>query len=612
MNFRPLLTSLALLLGAQFVSAQPAGSYTEPADPHQAVPSEWINVGAGLNASWASRDRHYARHKVPMTRLVQDTTVYAWRGERLGAEAILFTKTATNKLRVSLTDWTLNGTKAVDAAYGTATFMNYVITDEKRNCGANDMSTPASLVADIIDNSHERSLEAMSARPVWCTFNVPRNLTAGTYDVKLVVTDATTANTVATLPIHIVVNSHTMPAAEDRTFHVDFWQQPYAVSRWYGTGRWTQAHFDALRPYLERLAQSGQSVVSAILFYEPWGDQSYDKFDPMIKSTRKADGTWEYDYTVFDHYVSLCDSVGINRQINCYSMVPWDMTFKYYDEQEGKEVSLKTSTGTAEYARLWTPFLQAFARHLKEKGWYDKTCIAMDERSLTDMTNAYNVLQKAVPGMKMALAGNYHKELVDKIYDYCIAYGQSFTEADLQLRRAKGFVSTCYTSCAESEPNIFTNNNPSDAAFLPLYALSKGLDGYLHWSWMNWDDHPLTDSRYRLFPPGDTYCVYPGNRSSVRYERFIEGVQTAEKYVVLTKAYKAANMTDKLDALTKALSACQDGVASAHRVALVERLVNEAPAPHTTEERILKPIIKKNKIKTDGIIRRNKKKCVNL
>lgn len=566
---------MALMLCAQVAPAQSRSSYTEPVDPHQAVASAWSNVAAGLNASWVSRDLHYAQHKVPVTRLVRDTTVYAWRGERLGAEAILFTKTATNKLRLTLTDWTRNGHKAVDAAQGTASFINYVITDEKRNCGANDMTTATSLVPDIIDNSSSvRSLKAMSARPVWCTFNVPRDLAAGTYDVTLTVTDVTTNKTLATLPLHIVVNHHTLPAAADRTFHVDFWQQPYAVSRWYGTGRWTQAHFNALRPYLERLAQSGQSVVSAILFYEPWGDQSYDKFDPMIKSTKKADGTWEYDYSVFDHYVSLCDSVGINKQINCYSMVPWDMTFNYYDVRQGKEVSLKTTTGAAEYANLWTPFLQAFARHLKEKGWYDKTCIAMDERSLEDMTNAYNVLQRAVPGMKMALAGNYHKELVDKIYDYCIAYGQSFTEADLQLRRAKGFVSTCYTCCTEAEPNIFTNNNPSDAAFLPLYALSKGLDGYLHWSWMNWDNHPLTDSRYRLFPPGDTYCVYPGNRSSVRYERFIEGVQTVEKVRVLTKEYKADNETDKLNALNKALKACQDGVPTASRVALVERLVN--------------------------------------
>lgn len=586
MNFKPLQLSIVFMLGAQVAPAQTADSYTEPTDPHQAVASDWTSVGAGLKASWASRDLHYAQHKVPITQLVQDTTVYAWRGERMSAEAVLFTKTATNKLRLTLSDWTKDGVKAVDATNGTATFMNYVITDEKRDCGTNDKTTTISLVADIIDNSCERSLEAMSTRPVWCTFKVPRYLAAGTYDITLTITDITTAKAVATLPIHIVVNSHALPATDNRTFHVDFWQQPYAVSRWYGTGRWTQAHFNALRPYLERLAQSGQCVVSAILFYEPWGDQSYDKFDPMISSTKKADGTWEYDYTVFDHYVSLCDSVGINKQINCYSMVPWDMTFKYYDEGQAKEVCLKTTTGAAEYASLWTPFLQAFASHLKEKGWYDKTCIAMDERSLSDMTNAYNVLQKAVPGMKMALAGNYHKELVDKIYDYCIAYGQSFTDADLQARKAKGFISTCYTSCADAEPNIFTNSNPFDAAFLPLYALSKGLDGYLHWSWMNWDNHPLTDSRYRLFPPGDTYCVYPGNRSSVRYERFIEGVQNAEKYVVLSKEYKATNETDKLKALNKAIADCQDGEATAYRVALVESLVNGSPAPVSTTSNI--------------------------
>ena len=147
--------------------AQGSDSYTEPADPHPAVTSEWHHVGAGLHASWVSRDIHYAQHKVPVSRLIPDTTVYAWRGERLGAQAILFTKTATNKLRLSLSDWTRNGTKAVDAAQGTASFMNYVITDEKRNCGANDMTTATSLVPDIIDNSRERSLKAMSVRPVW-------------------------------------------------------------------------------------------------------------------------------------------------------------------------------------------------------------------------------------------------------------------------------------------------------------------------------------------------------------------------------------------------------------------------------------------------------------
>ena len=50
---------------------------------------------------------------------------------------------------------------------------------------------------------------------------------------------------------------------------------------------------------------------------------------------------------------------------------------------------------------------------------------------------------------------------------------------------------------------------------------------------MNWNDDPLHDTRYRLFGSGDTFCIYPGPRSSVRFESFIKGVQLAEKVRIL-------------------------------------------------------------------------------
>ena len=180
-------------------------------------------------------------------------------------------------------------------------------------------------------------------------------------------------------------------------------------------------------------------------------------------------------------------------------MVPWDMSFRYYDEAQGKEVDLKTTTSSAEYKALWTVFLKSFAAHLKQQGWYDKTCIAMDERGLNNMLDAYRVAQEAVPGIKMALAGTHHKELVDKLYDYCIGFGEHFTDDELAARKARGWKRTTYTCCSNTEPNLFSNSLPAEAAYLPVFCVANKFEGYLHWSWMNWADNPLSDTRFRLF-----------------------------------------------------------------------------------------------------------------
>ena len=152
------------------------------------------------------------------------------------------------------------------------------------------------------------------------------------------------------------------------------------VSRYEGVKNWSTAHFEALRPYMKMLARAGQKVATAILFYEPWGEQSNDKFEPMVETTLREDSTWAFDYTIFDQWITFLDSCGIKKQINCFSMVPWDMTFRYVDAKTGQYAYLKTTTRSADYQRLWTAFLKDFAAHLRQKGWFEKTCIAMDER----------------------------------------------------------------------------------------------------------------------------------------------------------------------------------------------------------------------------------------
>ena len=497
--------------------------------------------------SWISTNVHPAHHAEAPARLTADTTLTVWRGERASMQAVVYATEATGPLQLR---WA-GKPKSATQAQAEARFVRYVTTDNFQYCGYHPTHLTPYSVPDLIASDATCSLQARSAQPVWCTFEVPQAAAAGTHRYGLELVDSATSRVVGRLNLSLKVLSRTLPTPQEQAFHVYFWQQPYAVARQHGVARWSEAHFEALKPYLRLLARSGQKVISTILFYEPWGDQSYDKFDPMVRTVKRKDGSWAYDYAVFDRYVQLCLDCGIGPQINCFSMVPWDMKFRYFDEAQGQQVDLAATTSSQEYRELWTAFLTDFAAHLKQKGWFDRTCIAMDERGLDAMHDAYRVAQQAVPGLKMALAGNYHAELVDKLHDYCIAYGQDFSAEELAARRRQGRVSTTYTCCSNTHPNLFSNSLPAEAAFLPVYCIANQFDGYLHWSWMNWDDKSLTDTRYRLFAPGDTYLIYPGPQTSVRYERFIEGVALAEKVRLLRQELAASHQNERLERLNR-------------------------------------------------------------
>ena len=51
----------------------------------------------------------------------------------------------------------------------------------------------------------------------------------------------------------------------------------------------------------------------------------------------------------------------------------------------------------------------------------------------------------------------------------------------------------------------------------------------LRWAYNSWAADPQYDSRFGKWIGGDTYLVYPFNRSSVRFEKLIDGIEVAEK-----------------------------------------------------------------------------------
>lgn len=580
------LLSLLLLCAALPLSAQVGigTPYEEVTDQYTYDRSGWAALHDGLYATWGSRDAHYLKYEVPATAIKSDTIVYAWRGERVSVAAVLFSKTAVQNLSVALSSWVAADGTEIAATQGQARFVRYVLSDEKLGCGANPRTSTTLLRPDVIDVETSLSLTPQSTRPVWVTLEVPSDAKPGDYQATLSVSDAESGTPLKELGLTIRVLDKTLPAPEQWAFRLDYWQQPFSVARYYQVEKWSAAHFEALKPYMEMLRRAGQRCVTATLFYEPWGEQSNDPHDAMIAVTKRTDGTWAYDYTVFDRWVEFAAECGIGQQINCYSMIPWNKTFRYYDEAQRRDVDLVCEVGSTDYVNLWKPFLTAFAEHLKSKGWFEKTCIAMDERGLSDMLKAYDLLQEAAPGMNMVLAGNHHTELVDKLSDYSIASAQRFSASELAARRAKGWHSTAYYCCTEYQPNTFTNSLPAEGAYWPVFCIANDFDGLLHWSFIDWVDDPLRDSRFKLFPAGDTYVVYPGPRSSVRYERLVEGIQATEKVRLLREEYQATGNTAALAALNEVVALFAEAnldayYDAAYSINALHSLLNGSPQP---------------------------------
>jgi len=480
----------------------------------------------------------------------------AWRGEKVFAQAVVSSEEELKDVRLSVSDLR-NGKSLIGAENIRLQFVSYVVSDlldttKYGQCGSREDKSKWGevLVADVLDINDSMTVPAGRKQPVWMTVSVPSDARPGKYSGKLTVTSSNAK--ARSLNVELTVAEHVLPPARDWAFHLDLWQNPYSVARYENVPLWSEAHFEAMRPVMRMLADAGQKSVTTTIMNRPWNGQTEDAFGSMVTKIRRIDGTWLYDYTIFDRWVEFMFSIGIDRQINCYSMIPWALQFDYIDQATSSPATFQAAPGSEEYNEYWGAFIADFARHLKAKGWFEKTMIAMDERPLESMQAVLGLIRKVEPAFKISLAGNYHEPVIYDIVDFSETFSgkQEFPESAKAKRKELGLTTTFYTCCAEAHPNMFVISNPDEAAWLGWFAQADGYDGYLRWAYNSWTIDPLTDARFRTWPAGDCFVVYPGGRGSVRFSKLVEGIQDFEKVRILRSRWQETGNEAKLGQLT--------------------------------------------------------------
>lgn len=500
-------------------------------------PAAWNKVNHSLNIAFGAEDELFFRTEVPLSAAGNlSWSATGWRGERLNTQIIVWSADTLQQVRFKLTDLKSESGKLLSrdnirlekVCYVLA---NYPYGSPDAICGETPYKN-GFLMPDRFESFGRFDVPGKTVRPVWLSCNIPADAAPGIYH-GTITADAVNAH--AVLNITIKVQSPVLPKPHDWNFRLDIWQNPWIIADYYHVKPWSEAHKALLKQHLKLYAEAGGTYITTYAVHSPWGDNEYAIEGGMINWLKRKDGSWHFDYSIFDEYVKLAMSVGIDKAITIYTPLPWGERFRYFDEAAGNYVYEQWLPKETNYTNNWNAFLTDLRAHLKTKGWFNKTFIGINENAMEQTLAAIKVIKQHSAEWKITYAGDWHPELDTLLNDYSFLAGKESGTQEVKARTQRGQTTSFYVCCNPAKPNNFLFSPPVEGRWISWYAAAHGYNGFLRWAYDSWPEDPLRDARYGSWAAGDCFLVYPGANSCIRFEKLREGIVDYEKINMLRR-----------------------------------------------------------------------------
>jgi hypothetical protein len=232
----------------------------------------------------------------------------------------------------------------------------------------------AEYTADPLLDSKTQILPANMVLPLWFTMHIPKSIRAGRYLGALTLSADDRS---LEFSLELEVLEATLPDPPDYSFYLNLWQDPNGVARAHKVKVWSEEHWRLLSLYAENLAQHGEKSIMTSIVHDPWNGQTGYEFPTMVEW--KYPGEWkssdtaafQWDFNLFDRYVSLMMAAGIKTKIDMYAMVkgpgptPDASIGTLILVQNHRTESLKVSL---KWREAWTAFFPALKAHLMKDG----------------------------------------------------------------------------------------------------------------------------------------------------------------------------------------------------------------------------------------------------
>lgn len=520
----------------------------------------WLHQQPGMHVGFGAEDVLYFRTEVPqISQATWQTT--GWKGERLNTQIIVWSPDTIQQVRFILHDLKNESGDVLHKENLQLNKICYVLANypygaREAVCGGTPYKN-GYLMPDRFEKFDRFDVLPRTVRPVWLECNIPATAAPGNYSGSI---EVVSANAHTTLNIKITVQQQTLPAPHNWQYRLDLWQNPWVIADYYHVQPWSDAHKALLKQHLKLYAEAGGTYITTYGVHSPWGDNEYHIEQGMIEWIKQKNGAWKFDYSIFDEYVELAMSMGIDKAITIYTPLPWGDRFRYMDEASGNYVYEQWLPTSDTFKINWNAFLTNLMQHLKSKGWFNKTYLGINENAMEQTMAAIKLIKAHSSQWKITYAGDWHPELDTLLNDYCFLHGNEANEAAVKQRTSRGQTTTFYVCCNPPYPNNFLFSPPVEGRWLSWYAAAHGYNGFLRWAYDAWPEDPLRDARYGSWPAGDCFLVYPGGNSCIRFEKLREGIVDYEKIKILitlaakTNNAEVKNLISKLNAQLQTLN----------------------------------------------------------
>jgi hypothetical protein len=260
-------------------------------------------------------------------------------GERLSTQLLVWSRDSLEQVRISMSDLVSANGKMLSRKSMTLNLVRYVLSNypygaKDAVCGDAPYKN-GYLMPDRFESFEFFDLPGQTTRPLWLSLNIPPGCEPGLYTGSLTV--STTTRQIR-MQLKIYVQKQVLPPPKDWKYRLDLWQNPWVIAWRNHLKPWSDEHREMLKKHLKLYAEAGGKYITTYAVHSPWADNSYMIEGGMIDWIKTKNGSWKFDYSIFDAYVELAMQAGITKAITIYTAIPWGNRFRYKEESTGNYI----------------------------------------------------------------------------------------------------------------------------------------------------------------------------------------------------------------------------------------------------------------------------------